>query len=117
MASATGINVMERTREIGVLRAIGATPAVIYRLFVAEGMIISVASIFLGSVLSWPLSIAAAAFFGNLMLGDGASLRFAFSPKGFWITMAATLVFDWLASRIPARHAVGVSTHNALAYE
>ena len=26
MASATGINIMERTREIGVLRAIGATP-------------------------------------------------------------------------------------------
>lgn len=116
MASATGINVMESTREIGVLRAIGATPAVIYRLFVAEGMT-SVASIFLGSVLSWPLSIAAAAFFGNLMLGDGASLRFAFSPKGFWITMAATLVFGCLASRIPARHAVAVSTHSALAYE
>jgi putative ABC transport system permease protein len=48
MASATGINIMERTREIGVLRAIGATPEMIYKLFVAEGMITSVASVFLG---------------------------------------------------------------------
>ena len=117
MASATGINIMERTREIGVLRAIGATPKMIYRLFVAEGMIISVASVFLGLLLSWPLSSAASPVFGNLMLGDGASLRFAFSANGFWITLVATVVFGWLASRIPARRAIKVSTREALAYE
>lgn len=117
MASATAINVQERTREIGVMRAIGATPRMIFRLFVAEGMIVSVSSILLGLVLAWPLSKAAAVFFGNLMLGEGATLRTAFSGQGLVIVLGATLAFGWLASRVPARRAIAVSTHEALAYE
>lgn len=117
MASATGINILERTREIGVLRAIGATPRMVFRLFVAEGMITSVASIVLGLTLAWPLSKLAAVFFGTLMLGEGAILRYAFSAEGFLITLVTTLIFGWLASRIPARRAVQVSTRDALGYE
>lgn len=115
MASATSINIMERTREIGVLRAIGATPEIINRLFVTEGMIVSVASIFLGLLLSWPLSIVGATFFGNLMLDT--PFQPAFSPTGLIITIIATVIFGWLASRIPARRAVKVSTREALSYE
>jgi putative ABC transport system permease protein len=115
MASATSINIMERTREIGVLRAIGATPKTIYRLFVAEGMIVSVVSIVLGLLLSWPLSIAASGMFGTLMLE--IALPYAFSATGLVITIIATVLFGWLASRIPARKAVTVSTREALAYE
>jgi putative ABC transport system permease protein len=117
MASATGITIMERTREIGVLRAIGATPEKIFGLFTTEGMITSLAGISLGLLGSWPLSIVAASFFGDLMLGKGATLRSAFSPSGFAVTLASTLVFGWLASRIPAQRAVSVSTKDALAYE
>jgi putative ABC transport system permease protein len=117
MASATGINITERTREIGVLRAIGATPRMIYTLFVAEGMVVSVTSVLLGLGLSLPLSMAAAPFFGSLMLGEGALLRFAFSVSGFWITLVTTIVFGWLASRVPAQRAIRVSTREALAYE
>jgi putative ABC transport system permease protein len=117
MASATGINILERTREIGVLRAIGATPQKIYGLFIAEGMVISIVSIILGLLLAWPLSIVASAFFGNLILGSGVPLEFAFSNSGFGITLAVTLVFGWLASRIPARRAITVSIREALAYE
>lgn len=117
MASATGISIMERTREIGVLRAIGATPQRIFQMFVAEGMIVSVASILSGLLLAWPLSQIASVFFGKLMLGDGAALRYVFSHEGFIITLLTTLVFGWLASRIPARRAIIVTTRDALAYE
>lgn len=117
MASATSINIMERTREIGVLRAIGASPKQIYKLFISEGMMVSIISVFLGLLLAWPLSIVASSFFGNLMLGDGISLRFVFSFNGFWITLVTTIIFGWLASRIPARKAIIVSTREALAYE
>ncbi len=117
MASATGINVQERTREIGVLRAIGATPRMIFRLFVAEGMIVSFSSILLGLLLAWPLSKAAAVFFGRLMLGESAALRPAFSSVGLATVLGTTLVFGWLASRVPARRAIQVSTRDALAYE
>jgi len=117
MASATGINIGERTREIGVMRAIGATPKMIYSIFVSEGMIISFVSILLGIIISYPLSKVASVFFGNLMLGEEAVLQYAFSPLGFAVTLGVTISFGWLASRIPARNAVKTSTREALDYE
>jgi ABC-type lipoprotein release transport system permease subunit len=116
MASATGISIQERTREIGVMRAIGATPRMIFEMFVAEGMLTSAASIALGLLLAWPLSMVAAGFFGKLMLGEGAALRYAFSTQGFVIVLCTTLAFGWLASRIPARRAIEIPTRDALAY-
>ncbi|MEI6348786.1 MAG: FtsX-like permease family protein [Bacteroidota bacterium] len=117
MASATGINILERTREIGIMRAIGATPKKIYSLFVAEGMVVSVFSIILGLIIAYPLSQLAAIFFGNLMLGKEAELEYAFSPLGFLITLVVTLLFGFLASRIPAKSAIRISTQEALSYE
>lgn len=117
MASATSINIGERTREIGVMRAIGATPRTIYKIFVNEGMIIGGMSIVLGLVISFPLSRLASVFFGNLVLGEKAILHNSMSLSGFWITLGVTLLFCWVASRIPARAAIRVSTQEALAYE
>lgn len=117
MASSTGINIMERTREIGVMRAIGATPKKIYTLFVSEGMITSILSIVIGLILAYPLSYAASAFFGTLMLGEDASLGYAFSPLGFVVTLVATILFGWIASRLPAKSAIKLSTYKALQYE
>jgi len=117
MASATGINIGERTREIGVMRAIGATPKKIYSIFVNEGMIVSFFSILIGLILSYPLSQLASIFFGNLILGKEAILEYAFSPLGFVITITTTIIFGWLASRIPAGSAVKISTREALSYE
>ena len=87
------------------------------RLPVAEGMVVSVVSILLGLLLAWPLSVVASAFFGYLILGAGTPLDFAFSYPGFVITLAVTFIFGWLASRIPARKAITVSTREALSYE
>jgi putative ABC transport system permease protein len=117
MASATGINIWERAREIGVMRAVGATPKIIYNLLVSEGMIISVLSILLGLLLAYPLSKIAAIFFGNLMLGKGSNLQYAFSSLGFGITVIVTIIFGWLASRFPAKSAIDISTREALSYE
>ncbi|MBO9703322.1 MAG: FtsX-like permease family protein [Sporocytophaga sp.] len=117
MTSATSINIGERTREIGVMRAIGATPKKIYKIFVNEGMIISCLSIILGLILSFPLSKLAGVFFGNLILGDGAKLKYAFSLVGFIITILITALFGFLASTLPARRAIKIPTHKALSYE
>jgi len=99
------------------MRAIGATPKKIYSLFVMEGMITSWLSIVFGLLISWPLSKLAAVFFGNLMLGKEAILQSAFSLSGFLITFAVTILFGWMASRIPAKSAIDVPTHKALSYE
>ncbi len=115
MAAATGINVRERAKEIGVLRAIGATPANILRLFTLEGMAIGLVSIALGLALAQPMSRCAAVAFGHLMLGEDASLRYAFSTTGLAVVVATTLAFGWIASRIPASIALRLSTRDALA--
>lgn len=117
MAAATSTNILERTREIGVMRAIGATPKIVYRLFEAEGAMVSMTGIVLGLLLSLPLSFYAAKFFGMLILGHNVSLNFAFSHAGFAATLAITFAFGWLASRIPARKAVSISNREALSYE
>ncbi len=117
MAAATSTNILERTREIGVMRAIGATPKIVYRLFEVEGVLVSVTGIILGLLLSLPLSFFAAKFFGALILGHNISLNFAFSHVGLAATLMITLVFGWLASRIPARKAVSISNREALSYE
>ena len=116
MGSAMAINIQERTREIGILRAIGATPRTVFRRFVAEGMQIGVASIALGLVLAWPLGIAASAAFGRLMLGEDARLRFAYSPTGLSVVVIVSLIFAWVASRGPARRAMRIPTREALDY-
>lgn len=117
MASSTSINILERTREIGVMRAIGATPQMIYKMFVFEGLIVSIVSIVLGLILSYPVTSVVAVYFGNLVLGERAVLDYAFSPEGMAITIVSTLFFAWLASRLPARTAIQVSVSKALAYE
>ena len=99
------------------MRAIGATPKKIYSLFVYEGMIISFLSILIGLSMAYPLSQLAAVFFGQLMLGKEAVLAYAFSPSGFFITLAMTFLFGWMASRIPAKSAIKIPTHKALSYE
>lgn len=117
MAASTGTNILERAREVGVMRAIGATPSIIYRLFVAEGAVVAFIGIVSGFLLSLPLSLYASEFFGELILGHGVQLHFAFSQMGFVITLAITLVFAWLASRLPARKAISISNREALSYE
>ncbi|MDH5719162.1 MAG: FtsX-like permease family protein [Spirochaetia bacterium] len=117
MASATGINIIERVREIGVMRAIGATPRIIYNIFVTEGMLISGFSITLGLLMAAPMSYLASRFFGGLILGDNTSLDLTLSLSGLAITFFATFIFGWIASRVPARKAIQVSTREALSYE
>ncbi len=115
MASAMGVNILERTREIGVLRAIGAVPKLIRGMFVIEGMVVICISIMIGLVVAWPLSTLMAWFFGGLIFR--IPMDYAFSISGFLITVSVTLGFGWLASRIPAAKAGKISTREALAYE
>ncbi len=117
MASAMGINIMERTREIGVLRAVGANHDDIQTIFVVEGVVVSLFSVALGLLLAYPLGQIAAPFFGHLMLGEGAVLRPAFSWPGLATTILITTSFGVLASFIPARSALQVSTKESIAYE
>jgi putative ABC transport system permease protein len=117
MASAMTIDVINRTREIGILRALGATPQQITRLFEFEGLIVVFISILLGLIISYPLSQVASSFFGQLMLGEEAILELALSKAGIVITVSTAVIFGWLSCRRTAKIALTVTTGQALAYE
>ena len=54
LSTTMGINMMERIREIGVLRAIGASNGAILRIVLLEGLVIAMVSWLIGFVLSFP---------------------------------------------------------------
>lgn len=113
-AAAAGVDVLQRTRELGVMRAIGATPKVITTLLRREGLVMSALGIGLGLLLAVPLTWGAAGFFGDLMLGEGSRLEPAFSGLGLAVTVGVTFVFSLLASWAPARRALRSPPHEAL---
>jgi putative ABC transport system permease protein len=115
LASTISMNVMERTREIGVMRAIGATPEKIKKLIVWEGLIIGAMSIAIALAAGILLSIFMGRFIGNMAFRT--PLSFTLSSLAFitWVIIIA--LGSWFATRYPARRASNITTREALSYE
>ena len=108
------INVLESTREIGVMRAVGASHRSIFGIFITEGVVVAVMAWAAGAVLSWPLSVwLVSALSGAMAL----PLAYRFSVGGVLLWLAAVVVIAVLASLIPAWNASRVSVRDAISYE
>jgi putative ABC transport system permease protein len=110
-----GMNVLERTREIGIMRAIGATDEQIMKTVMVEGIIIGLISWFLGAIVSLPITILLSRII-SLAIFNSPS-QFILSPKGFFIWLALVLVLSAVASVLPARNAARLTIREVLAYE
>lgn len=115
LLSTMSMNVMERTREIGVMRAIGATPATIRNLIVWEGLAIGALSVVLAFGLSLVLSLYLGRFIGNMSFRTPLSLAISPLAGGLWLVII--VVGSYLATLYPARRASHMTTREALAYE
>ena len=109
------INVMERTRELGVMRAIGASTGAIVRIVVAEGVLIGVLSWGLGSLLAFPISALMCAAVGVSFVG--APMALTPSWAGFTIWLVLVTLIAALASILPSVNASRLTVREALAYE
>jgi putative ABC transport system permease protein len=109
------INVLERTREIGVLRAIGAPNRGVVQVFILEGITIGLLSGLLGALLAIPMSQGLNAAVGGAMMG--VPLTYAYSLPGLWLWLVVVLILSALASFIPARNASRLTVREVLAYE
>ncbi|MCB0045662.1 MAG: ABC transporter permease [Caldilineaceae bacterium] len=115
LMGAMSLNVIERTREIGVLRAIGAGNQSIFRIVTAEALLIGGISWTLAIVVSLPLSMAMNGLIGASIMQ--APLTYRFSLMGVFIWLALIAVLSFVASLLPARSATSVSVRDTLAYE
>lgn len=109
------INVLERTREIGVLRAIGASNRGVAQVFILEGIAIGLLSWLMGSFLAIPMSHGLNQALGEAMLG--ASLSYSYSLPGLWLWLVIVIFLSALASFLPARNASRLTVREVLAYE
>ena len=109
------INVLERTREIGVMRAIGASNGNIQAIVIVEGMVIG--------IVSWAISILVSIPITNLLCyGVGVAILTAPMPAVYGTTgiiawLIFTIVLGTLASAMPARRASKLTVRDTLAYE
>ena len=107
------INVLERTREIGVLRAIGATQGQIRRVVVAESLLLALAGTALGLLAGLALGYALVALIGAAVYPT----VYDFPAGGVLAAIAAAIIIALLASLLPARQAARVRIVQALRYE
>jgi putative ABC transport system permease protein len=115
LMSTMSMSVFERTREIGVMRAIGATPVKIRNLIVWEGLLIGGFSIGIAFILSLLLSSYMGKTIGNMAFRTPLSLTVSFVGLVIWIIVI--VLGSWLATLFPARRAGKITIREALAYE
>ena len=109
------MNVLERTREIGIIRSIGASNRAVISLVMVEGILIGLMSWVFGTLLAIPISTLMSNAI-NLAL-FGAPADFTFTATGVILWLIVVLVLSVLASVMPARNAARLTIREVLAYE
>jgi len=115
LMSTMSINVVERGREIGVMRATGAMSPTIAGIFVAEGVLVGVLSWLLALPLSYPGARVLSNVLGTTLMNIPIDLSYSVSGAVLWL--AIVVVLSALASLWPALRATRVSVRESLAYE
>jgi len=110
-----GMNVLERTREIGVMRAIGAVDTAIFKSVVVEGALIGLISWSLAVVVSFPISSLLLKIISESMIDLPIPLHFTLSGIGLWL--GVVLALSVVASVMPALNAARLTIREVLAYE
>jgi putative ABC transport system permease protein len=109
------LNVLERTREIGIMRAIGASDGRVLQVVIIEGLVLGILSWILGALLAFPISQLLSSQVGILLFSFPLSFSFSVLGAGLWLAIA--LVLSAVASFLPAWNASRVTVRDVLAYE
>lgn len=114
LLGALSISVVERTKEIGVLRAIGARTKTILGMFVMEGVLQGLLSWCVAVLISFLFAQPLADMLGRIILN--MPLDYQYNLQAMFIWLGIILVISILASILPARNATRVSVRDSLAY-
>jgi len=114
LASTVGISVVERTREFGVMKTIGATPGRLVRMIMAEALFIAAGSWILAVLLSVPVTVLVGWLVGTLGFLAPLPLVFASAPALLWLVLVGSVAPA--AALLPARRASHLTVQAALAH-
>lgn len=114
LSGTLSINVIERRREIGVMRAVGASSRDVNLIFSGEGLMLG--------LISWILAVPISLLIGPLfvkLVGDAIDFPAQYIPAmyGIWTWLLIVVVLSLVASWLPARRATRISVNESLAYE
>jgi putative ABC transport system permease protein len=109
------MNVLERTREIGIMRAVGATDWEIIRMVIIEGLLIGIISFVMGIMLAIPFTYGLSWIVSTAIFETPIAV--IFTPMGYFIWLGLVILLSVLASVIPARSAARLTIREVLAYE
>ena len=110
-----GMNVLERTREIGIMRAIGADDRAVMRTVIAEGVVIGSISFVLAVILSIPFTYGLSYIVSVAVFQTPIDVVFTYLGYAIWLGLV--LILSTFASILPARNAARLTIREVLAYE
>jgi len=110
-----GMNVLERTREIGIMRAIGADDRAVMRTVIAEGVFIGMISFGLAIILSIPVTYLLSTIVSLAVFQTPIDVVFTY--QGYVIWLGLILALSAVGSILPARNAARLTIREVLAYE
>ena len=112
LSGTIALNVLQRQREIGVLRAIGASSKTILTLFWFEGIAHTILAWLLSIPIAYALAKPCAIELGQIMLGIKLDFKFAWDATFYCIISLLFIVS--LAAYLPARKATKLTVSNCL---
>ncbi|HEX5826547.1 MAG TPA: FtsX-like permease family protein [Candidatus Limnocylindrales bacterium] len=115
LAGTMTMNVVERSREIGVMRAIGARDRAVLAVFMVEGLLIGFLAWLVGVVISLPISKILSDALGESFVQRPLAYTPALDGIGYWLLAVAILAL--IASFLPAFRATRLAVREVLAYE
>ncbi|HCR70614.1 MAG TPA: hypothetical protein DIW23_04145 [Anaerolineae bacterium] len=110
-----GMNVLERTREIGIMRAIGADDRAIMRTVIGEGFVIGMLSFVLAIIFSIPISYGLSYILAVTVFESPITVVFTYLGYAIWLGLI--ILLSVLGSVLPARNAARLTIREVLAYE
>jgi putative ABC transport system permease protein len=114
LASTMSANVLERTREFGVMHAIGARPSAVRRIIIAEGIFLALASCLLAILPTLGLTAVMGSVLGNAFLYAPLPFRVSVLASVMWVVLV--VLGAVLATEAAASRASRLTVRQALAY-
>lgn len=112
LGSAVSTSVTERTREFGVMTAIGATPQAIRRIVSTEGILTGIVGLVIATIAAIPLTAAFGDFLGNTAFRQSLPFTMSIEPLLIWVVF--TFAGALLATSAAASRAARLTVREAL---